>query len=92
MAVRVLLHNCQRSVDAMTTLIAKAAGMAEVVLIQEPALRWVVDVRGGNSGQQDTLGEWNRVSCVGGRSDGDHGRGREGVTGVGGMGGSSSGD
>jgi hypothetical protein len=35
----------------MTTLMAKAADMAEVVLIQEPALRRVADVRGGNSGQ-----------------------------------------
>jgi hypothetical protein len=48
--VRVLQHNCQRSVDAMTTLMAKAADMAEVVLIQEPVLRWVADIRGGNSG------------------------------------------
>jgi hypothetical protein len=31
-------------------------------------------------------------SCVGGRSDGDHVRGREGVRGVGGTGGSSSRD
>jgi hypothetical protein len=31
----------------MTTCMAKAAGMAEVVLIQEPAVRWVPDVRGG---------------------------------------------
>jgi hypothetical protein len=31
----------------MTTFMAKAAGMAEVVLIQEPAVRWVPDVRGG---------------------------------------------
>jgi hypothetical protein len=39
----------------MTTLMAKAADMVEVqVLIQEPAVRWVADVRGGNSGQQDT--------------------------------------
>jgi hypothetical protein len=33
MVIRVLQHNCQRSVDAMTTFMAKAAGMAEVVLI-----------------------------------------------------------
>jgi hypothetical protein len=79
MAVRVLQHNCQRSVDAMTTLMAKAAEMAELVLIQEPALRWVADVRGGNSRQQDTGGERNRGSFVGGGSDGDHGRGGEGV-------------
>jgi hypothetical protein len=92
MAVRVLQHNCLRSVDAMTTLMAKAADMVEVVLIQEPTLRWVADVRGGNSGQQDIGGERNRGSCVGGRSDGDHGRGGEGVTGVGGTGGSSSRD
>jgi hypothetical protein len=35
----------------MMTLMAKATYMAEVGLIQEPALRWVVDVRAGNSGQ-----------------------------------------
>jgi hypothetical protein len=49
----------------MTTLMAKAADMAEVVLIQEPALRWVADVRGGNSGQQDTGGERNRGELCG---------------------------
>jgi hypothetical protein len=47
MVVGILQHNCQRSVDAMTTFMAKAVGMAEVVLIQEPAVRWVPDVRGG---------------------------------------------
>jgi hypothetical protein len=31
----------------MTTFMAKAAGMAEVLLIHEPAVRWVPDVRGG---------------------------------------------
>jgi hypothetical protein len=40
---------------------AKAADMAEVVLIQEPALRWVADVRGRNPRQQDT-----GVSGIGG--------------------------
>jgi hypothetical protein len=76
----------------MTTLMAKAADMAEVVLIQEPAVRWVMDVRGGNSGQQDTGGEQSRGSCVGERSDGGHGRGGGGVSGVGGRGGSRSRD
>jgi hypothetical protein len=90
--VRVLQHNWQRSVDAVTTLMAKAADIAEVVLIKEPALRWIADVRGGNSGHQDIGGQRNTQSYVGGRSDGDHGRGREGVTGVGGTGGSSSRD
>jgi hypothetical protein len=71
MAVRVLQHNCQGSVDPMTTLMAKAADMADVLLIQEPALRWVADVRGGYSGQPGTEGEQNRGSCVAGRSDGD---------------------
>jgi hypothetical protein len=45
----------------MTTLMAQSADMAEVVLIQGPALRWVADIRGGNSGQQDT-----GVSGIGG--------------------------
>jgi hypothetical protein len=44
----------------MTTLMAKAADMAEVVLIQEPAVRWVADVRGGNLGHQDTGGGQER--------------------------------
>jgi hypothetical protein len=81
MAVRVLQHNCQRSVDAMTTLMAKAADMAEVVLIQEPAVRWVMDVRGGHLGQQDTGGEQSRGSCVRGRSDAGYGRTGEGGSG-----------
>jgi hypothetical protein len=92
MAVRVPQHNYQWLVDAMTTLMAKAADLAEVVLIQEPRLRWAVDIRRGNSGQQDTGGDRYRWSCVGGVSDGDHGRGREGVIVVGGMEGSSSRD
>jgi hypothetical protein len=33
--IRVRQHNCQRSVDTMTTLMAKAAEMAGVVLIQD---------------------------------------------------------
>jgi hypothetical protein len=52
MVIRVLQHNCQRSVDAMTTLMAKAAEMAEVVLIQEPPL-WVPDDAGGRVGRRD---------------------------------------
>jgi hypothetical protein len=75
----------------MTTLMAKAADKAEVVLIQEPNLRCIADIREGNLGQKDTGAQRNRGSCVGGWSDGDHSRGRQGVTG-GGMGGSSSKD
>jgi hypothetical protein len=86
MVVRVLQHNCQRPVDAMTTLMAKVADMAEVVLIQEPAVRWVADVRGGNLGQQDTGGEQNGGSGACGRNDGGHSSSREGVSGVGGRG------
>jgi hypothetical protein len=71
----------------MTTLMAEAADMAEVVLIKEPALRWVADVRGGNSGQQDTGGERNRGCCVGRKAMGimvEVGKGfREWVAGAG---------
>jgi hypothetical protein len=66
----------------MPTLMAKAADMAEVLLIQEPAVRWVMDVRGGNSGQQDTGGEQRREGCGGWKSDGGHGRSGEGISGV----------
>jgi hypothetical protein len=74
----------------MTTLMAKTADMDEVVLIQEPAVRWVADVRGGNLGHQGTGGEQNRGSGACGRSGGGHGRSMEGVSGVGRRGGSGS--
>jgi hypothetical protein len=74
----------------MTTLMAKTAYMAEVVFIQEPAVRWVVDVRRANLAQQDIGVKHNRRSCMGGRSDGDQVGGREGVLGLGSTGESSS--
>jgi hypothetical protein len=45
----------------MTTLMAKAAEMAEVVLIQEPPVRWVPDEAGGGVEQRDERSGERRV-------------------------------
>jgi hypothetical protein len=45
----------------MTTLMAKAAEMAEVVLTQEPAGRWVPDEAGGGVEQRDERSGERRV-------------------------------
>jgi hypothetical protein len=44
----------------MMILVAKAAEMAEVVLIQEPGVRWVADIRGESLRQHVVWNERSR--------------------------------